>query len=132
MTKGSGRCLCGAVRYKFDPDAVLWTGYCHCADCRRATGAPVTAYFGVRGTAWRWLGDDPAVHAFGPGTERFFCPRCGTPLARRSPRWPEEMHGLTGTLDEPEILPPKAHYNTAEQLGWLEIADDLPRHPGSD
>ena len=62
MTTGAGRCLCGAVRYKFDPDAVLWTAYCHCDSCQRATSSPVAAFFGVRASAWRWHGDAPAQY----------------------------------------------------------------------
>lgn len=41
----SGGCLCGAVQYQWRGAAVSAT-YCHCPDCRRATGGPYTV--GVR------------------------------------------------------------------------------------
>lgn len=33
-----GGCLCGAVRYRYDGPVGPAT-YCHCSDCRRATGS---------------------------------------------------------------------------------------------
>ena len=39
-TPATGGCLCGAVRYEATGDPIV-TGYCHCADCRRNSGAPV-------------------------------------------------------------------------------------------
>jgi len=128
----SGHCLCGAVRYKFDPDAVLWRGHCHCASCRRATGAPVVTWFGVRASAWRWFGAAPAVFASGPGTERLFCATCGTPMAYRSAQAPNEIHGLAATLDDPADFAPEAHYHWEERLPWLELGDALPRYRGPD
>jgi len=38
-----GACFCGAVRIEVTGEAPL-QGYCHCEDCRRWSGAPVTAY----------------------------------------------------------------------------------------
>jgi len=40
-----GGCLCGALRFTAE-GAPKWTSYCHCASCRRHTGAPVSAYAG--------------------------------------------------------------------------------------
>jgi hypothetical protein len=39
----------------------------------------------------------------------------------------------TGTLDDPEALPPSAHIQAAERLKWMARVDDLPafeRYPG--
>ena len=130
MTTGSGRCLCGHIRFKFDPDAVIWTGFCHCESCRRATASPVTAFFGVRDSAWRWSGGAPARHDSSPGVRRSFCPRCGTQLAFESQRHPGEIHGYTATLDDPETLPPDRHFHAEEALSWVRMADDLPRLHG--
>lgn len=40
-----GGCLCGTIRYRAE-GVPKWIAYCHCQSCRRATGAPVTAYAG--------------------------------------------------------------------------------------
>jgi hypothetical protein len=39
----TGRCLCGAVRYKLE-SAPFDAGYCHCRICQLASGAPVMAF----------------------------------------------------------------------------------------
>ena len=45
--------------------------------------------------------------------------------------WPEEIHLYAAMLDNPEDFAPQAHYHYAEKLPWIEIADELPRYPGS-
>ena len=37
----SGGCLCGTVRYEYDGRPGK-SSYCHCDDCKRATGGPYT------------------------------------------------------------------------------------------
>mgnify|MGYP002623984934 CR=1 FL=1 len=129
MRHGHGHCLCGAVRYKFDPKAVLWQGHCHCESCRRACAAPMTSYFGVRRTAWRWAGrTEPKRLQSSSHAERFFCPDCGTQLAYRTTKLTDEIHGFAATLDDPLQFEPEAHFFHAERLAWLHLADDLPRY----
>ena len=38
----TGGCRCGAVRFEASADP-HHVSYCHCKDCRRASGAPVSA-----------------------------------------------------------------------------------------
>lgn len=128
MASASGRCLCGAVRYKFDPDAVLWCGYCHCDSCRRACSAPVTAYFGVRRSAWRWFGQAAAQFQSSAHATRYFCQTCGSQLGFRTDKLPDEFHGFAASLDDPVDFAPQAHFFHAEALPWLHIDDDLTRH----
>lgn len=123
-----GGCQCGRHRYALgaEPFAV---SYCHCNDCRRATGAPVTVFAGVRDDEVTF-GEAPAVFASSDQAERLFCSACGTPLAYRDRRLPGELYLLLGTLDEPGRFVPQRHAFTARQLPWLHIDDGLPRHPG--
>ncbi len=124
----SGRCLCGAVRYRFDAQALLWQGHCHCESCRRSCSAPMTSFFGVRATAWRWHGTPPASYQSSAWAERFFCPRCGSQMAYRSDKLPDEIHGYAATLNDPTAYRPGAHFFHAERVAWLHVEDDLPRY----
>lgn len=122
----SGRCRCGAVRFGFDA-APSFASYCHCDDCRRATGAPVTAFVGVRASAVTWRGAPPARFANGP-VKRWFCATCGSPLGYHDDRVPERSYFYTGAMDRPADYPPTHHAFGGDRLPWFHLADDLPRH----
>jgi hypothetical protein len=127
----TGRCLCGAITYRAD-EPPLWQMHCHCQSCRRATGAAFASFFGLADGSWRWTSGQPASYASSPGTERLFCPACGTPLAYRAARFPGETHLLAGTLDDPARYRPTAHVHASEMQVWADIHDGLPRHPFAD
>jgi len=121
-----GHCLCGSVRFEYE--AVKWTGYCHCASCRRNCAAPVTAFLGVRSGAWRWTASTPATFRSSSHASRWFCNRCGTPMAYTSTRYPDEIHFYAATLENPEDFEPTQHFHHDEHLQWLTIDDELKRH----
>lgn len=127
----TGRCLCGAITYRADAPP-LWQMHCHCESCRRATGSAFASFLGLQDGTWAWTRGDPAAYPSSPGTERLFCPRCGTPLAYRSTRFPGETHIHAGTLDHPDRFHPSAHVHMAESQSWADIHDHLPRHAAQD
>src|SRR3546814_10666604 len=90
MSPTRGRCRCGDVTYEFE-GAENWRAYCHCESCRRNTSSPVTAFFGVARSAFRFTGKIPLAYASSPGVRRFFCGRCGSPMAYENDRWPHEI-----------------------------------------
>ena len=122
----SGGCLCGGVRYDAAGDP-LWVVHCHCASCRKASGAPMVTWAGYKPNAFKWTGAAPKKFSSSEGVLRRFCPDCGTPLTYESTRWPDELHILVATLDDPESLTPRGHVYWSEHLAWLEIGDDLPK-----
>ena len=125
MTPLRGRCLCGAIRYEVtgEPyDATL----CHCSLCRRASGAPLVAWFSVSADEFRLLDGEPASFRSSEHATRTFCSRCGTPLTFRSDRTPDEVDVTTCSLEDPELVPPADHTQVATRLAWLKVADGLP------
>jgi hypothetical protein len=124
----TGRCFCGAVRYACDA-APLWSAFCHCESCRRATSSPITAFFGMADGHWRWTGAAPATFASSPGVWRDFCPTCGAQMSYRSTRFPDEIHFYAASLDDPAAYAPENHVFTAEALPWIHLADGLPQRP---
>lgn len=126
-----GGCLCGDVRFEVRgyPRSVF---HCHCASCRRHTGAAVATFaaFATTPERFRWSGKTaPASFHSSPGVTRGFCRRCGTPLSYQGEKYPGEIHLNIGIFDHPEVLEPTAHYFTAEKIPWFDTADSLPRHP---
>ena len=78
-----GGCLCGAVRYRVT-GRPIWTAFCHCRSCRRATGSAVAAYAGYAADRFEVTKGAATHFASSDGVSRGFCPRCGSPLTRAS------------------------------------------------
>ena len=126
MSGRNGDCLCGKVRYQAE-GAPIWVAHCHCKSCRKASGAPMVTWAGYRPDTVTWTEGAAKPFASSPDVLRRFCPDCGTPLSYESTRWPDELHILVATLDEPESVTPTAHVYWSEHLAWLEIGDTLKK-----
>ena len=122
----TGRCLCGALRYRCDAEPI-WQAHCHCESCRRATASAFTSFFAVRDGQWEWTAGTPASYASSPGVLRNFCPRCGTQMAYRNQILPGEMHFYAATLDVPDAFQPTRHDFWAERMPWVHLSDGLVR-----
>ena len=122
-----GGCRCGAVRYRAG-GGPLWVSHCHCEECRRSSGAPVSTFVGVSDTGFAFVAGTPGSYESSPRVERTFCGTCGTPLIYVAAVYPGEVHIMAGTLDRPETLAPEWHVFVRERMPWLEMGDDLPRH----
>ena len=127
MSARTGRCLCGAVRYRAEPPW-NWVAHCHCESCRRATSSPVTTFFAVPQARFAFIGEAPRAHASSPGVRRTFCGTCGSPIAFEHEDAPDEIHVYAVTLDDAADLTVEQHDYWSERLPWLHFADDLPRN----
>lgn len=125
----TGRCYCGATRFRADADPVT-VAYCHCSDCRRWTGAPV-ATFAALPLQSLTLSPDPGSRSAVQGVERWNCPDCGSPLAARFSYLPDQIYVPIGIIDQAGDLPPALHCHADNRLPWLHLADDLPQHGAS-
>ena len=124
----TGHCLCGRVRYRASGQPKFRL-YCHCESCRRATGAPVTAYAGYLNENFRFEGEAPSRYQSSPHVTRTFCPHCGTPLTYENAEWPGEIHLLVGSVEDPAAahLAPERHVFENERISWVQFGDGLPR-----
>lgn len=128
--KPRGRCACGAVRFAFDPAAVLMGSLCHCESCRRAAGAPVVGWITLRDSGWRWSVGRPRHRMSSPGNGWSFCGACGTLLSYTSDRFPGESDLAAAALADPSEFHPLCHTHWGERVPWLRATDDLPKHEG--
>ncbi|GGY06278.1 GFA family protein [Paludibacterium paludis] len=127
MTFLTGRCLCGAIHYRVSGPP-LTVDHCHCASCRKASGAPFVTWFTARAFDVDWRGAPLAWYVSSVGAERGFCGRCGSTLAYRHDAEPEEIDITVATLDHPQSLTPEHHLCWREHLPWVE-PDTLGRLP---
>jgi hypothetical protein len=121
----TGQCLCGTLRYRFDPTGAI-TDYCHCKMCQRWSGAPVTAWAQVPADQFEITLGKPKAFRSSPRGIRHFCADCGAAVFMSDPEG-SGIGVMLGTVDDPSSLAPKGHGWTTDQIPWLKIDDHLPR-----
>lgn len=130
----TGGCHCGAVRYEAKGDPVVHA-LCHCADCRRSAGAPMVGWTMFPADTVSSTGDLTTYESSEHG-RRQFCPRCGTGLFyTNAQNLPGIVDIQSATFDDPEAIPPQAHVQVADRIGWMTEVDRLPqfeRYPPQD
>jgi len=125
MTTFKGSCRCGAIRFEIEGEP-KWIAHCHCADCRRATGAAVSTYVGSERERVKFLGGSPRVYRSSKGVKRSFCGECGSPIAYEGERWPSEVHFFVGLFERAGDLVPQGQVYESERLPWLHVVDEVP------
>ncbi len=119
----SGSCYCGAVTLEASGDPVDM-GYCHCANCRKYSGAPVAAFTLWKADQVKVTQGEEMLGTFTSSdiSNRIYCIECGTHLIVDHPtlgltdiRTP--LSGLT--------FKPSVHLNYSETV--LPIKDGLPK-----
>ncbi len=122
----TGGCHCGAIRYAVEGEP-LTHALCHCSDCRRHAGAPLVGWAMFPAAAVKLTKGEPKVYASSAHGRRHFCADCGTGVFYANEAiLPGIIDIQSATMDEPERLPPRAHIQVAERIGWMEDAHALP------
>ena len=123
MEKWTGGCLCGSIRYEFEPNDVRnW--FCHCRMCQQFSGAVVTNNLVVYLKDFRWVQGEPKYFKSSKIAERGFCADCGSSLVF-APLQADYICIQMGTMDDPELKPPKGHYGIEGHISWLPIDDSI-------
>ena len=60
---------------------------------------------------------------------RSFCAVCGSPIAYIDQRLEGRVFFMLGAMDRPANYPPTLHAYAREQLPFVHMPDELPRHP---
>jgi hypothetical protein len=129
----TGGCQCGAVRYMVigEPQHVA---LCHCEGCRRSAGAPAVAWAAFAEDEFTLMHGELTTYNSSGSAMRSFCPVCGTGICyRNADMLPGIVDIQAATLDNPDALPVQAQIQTAERIGWMANAHELPqfeRYPG--
>ena len=129
-TNISGRCLCGFVSWEYT-GTVGPANYCHCADCRRATGSAFNVGVRLDSPEFRISSGVPASFTkraeSGRELTRSFCPECGSPIFTSSPAHPDQVYVKAGSFDDPTVVRPTRESWTASAVSWSRIAEGLLR-----
>lgn len=128
----TGQCACGAVRYQVE-DRFRYAGYCHCSQCRRATGSAFSVFGGIEQGRLRVVRGSDVLAAFEKNSDDSvsFCRRCGSNLFSIV-RDGIYAHVQLGTLDDAPSVRPSFHIFVNSKAAWDSIDDTLPQfamHP---
>ena len=123
-----GKCLCESVRYEISGELGP-LGYCHCSQCRRASGSAFGANADAAKSDFRLTSGAELIREYesSPGTLRAFCSRCGSPIYKRSPAKPDVVRVRLGSLAEDPGVRARVHVYVADKAPWYEITDALPQ-----
>jgi hypothetical protein len=123
----TGGCHCGAIRYQAEGEAITHV-LCHCKDCRRHAGAPMVGWTMYKEGAVKVTKGTLKVYLSSQFDRRHFCADCGTGLFYTNA---EILPGIidiqSGTYDDPDAVPARAHIQIAERIGWMERVHELPK-----
>ena len=123
----SGGCLCGSIRYRA-AEAPRWAAHCHCAMCRKVSGAAFLSFVEFRAATFEWTRGSPARYQSSSGVARGYCPDCGSTLTYES----DDLKLISlGTLDEPADVLLESHCFTDSRLPCIKLTDGLPQYPGT-
>lgn len=127
MTKHTGGCFCGRVRFEVTgPDR--YACYCHCRSCQKAAGAPVVPWVSFARDGFRVTSGEMAICHSSPGVSRGFCRDCGTSLTYENERRDRDVDITIASFDDPSRFPPRAHIWLEDKAPWFTVSDDLPRY----
>ena len=127
----TGHCLCAAVRFEID-GRLGPAIYCHCSQCRRASGSAFATNASVRARYLHLRSGRELIREYesSPGKFRAFCSRCGSPLYSRLAADPETFRIRLGTLDGDPGRRPLSHFWVGSKAVWHEITDALAQFEG--
>lgn len=120
MTRLSGGCACGAVRYTSSADA-KFAFHCQCRDCQFMTGSGHATQFAIdrgdiafEGELTWW----DRKNAAGSTISKGFCGTCGCPVYGVTSRFPDNLMVMVGTLDDPSAVTPGRIFFAEEAQPW--------------
>jgi len=127
MTKLTGQCLCGAVRYEADGD-IMFQGNCHCSDCRQASGSPFATLVFVKKDAITITGKTTSFeHTVDSGNTltKQFCSTCGSQMFSGNSANP--AFGIkAGTINEQAEVKPQFNVYTASKMDCTLLDSAIP------
>ena len=128
MKTHQGSCLCNSIKYSFTSDINDY-GYCHCSNCQKASGTAHSTNAGIDKSSFKLEDENQYLKEYesSPGTKRFFCSNCGSPIYTLKDKTPDLVRIRLGTLDTSFNKKAKVHTFVGEKALWHDITDNLPQ-----
>ncbi|MGB0907989.1 MAG: GFA family protein [Maricaulaceae bacterium] len=128
MAKFTGSCLCGSVSFKADGEP-MFTGNCHCEDCRKATGASYATIVFMGQSDVEMSGDLSTFdHTADSGTvlTKSFCGKCGGTVATQNSARAGMIGLMAGVINEHDIVKPGMNVYAGNKLACTPLDEKIP------
>ncbi len=123
-------CLCGGIRLQIDPCQIVMINNCHCAWCRKVSGAAFGTMVQIRKQGLTWLQGKDLVVAYesSVGIFRSFCRVCGS---RAPGLGTADIGGVpAGLFDDPLGRRPDVDMWVDQRADWYEIPEGTTQCEG--
>ena len=120
---GTGHCLCGAVRYRYEGEPVT-IGLCQCDRCQRQSGSAFLIGVIFPRDAVTIEGKLTTYETRLDGKNRLsrhFCPTCGSAVSITLDSYPEIRSMMGGTLDDKTKINPRFSVWCSSGQAWLTV-----------
>jgi len=138
MTKQTGQCLCGSLKYEVTEEPVM-SANCHCTHCQKTSGAAFSTNIVVPVNGFEIKGNTLTTYVdqgdSGQHLRRYFCNTCGSPIYTDVDVMPGVVVVKAGTLDDTTSYTPGANIWCDSQMSWLKNklqAPDFEKMPPSE
>jgi len=131
MSKYTGGCACGAVRYEVRAEPIRGF-YCQCRECQRDTGTGHSAVVVFPSAAMKVTGnvtEHLRTADSGAQKRKGFCATCGSPLYNKPQNVPDMIGIYVGTLDDPSGFKPQIVMFASRGQHWDQLDPALPKFP---
>jgi hypothetical protein len=127
MTKITGGCLCGSVRYSIGAEPTRQF-LCYCEDCQRHSGTAFISALAVPADSTEISGDlgtftMPGGQS-GEPMHRRFCTQCGTPIYLHKDN-PGQVYFMAGTLDDRALFKPQLALFCDAAPSWVVMTEGI-------
>jgi len=123
MSKYSGACHCGEIRYCLNSEIPNVVN-CHCDFCRSHSGAAFSTYAALPYRSLKISKGREKLSCYEKdGGKKYFCSCCGTPIFNVNRKYPGACMVYFGTLDYPRDITPMINIWCESKLEWV---DDVP------
>lgn len=133
MTKITGGCLCGAIRYEIDGEPFRIAN-CHCDDCRKATGSAYATNLFFKEEQIKILQGTPKKFEHLADSHntmiKEFCSDCGSQVFGSGANRPGVKNVKVGSIDDARFVKPQVNLYTAHALSCSYIDDEIDNFQG--
>ena len=132
MTTHTGGCLCGAISYGLEQDAVVTAMHCHCLDCQKSTGSGKATIIAIPESSLTVKGTlkyYSVVGTDGATVNRGFCENCGSPVMSvvvGLEGWEGIKLIKAGSLDDSSWVTINASIWKSSARHWDAVREELP------